>query len=172
MALATSAAPTYLPIHNVNKTNYIDGGVCANNPILVGLTEYLFKWANKGMFDGVDILSISSCDKNYGWSPRKKRLSFFKWRETLFDCYSHGQEKNEMVFLEKLSKSGALNFDLNIVRIENEKLSGNQEQIISMDNASSRALDILMSKGKSTGACNKDRDEVKAFFKTKKIINL
>lgn len=72
-----------------------------------------------------------------------------------------------MVFLEKLSKSGALNFDLNIVRIENEKLSGNQEQIISMDNASSRALDILMSKGKSTGACNKDRDEVKAFFETK-----
>lgn len=172
VALATSAAPTYLPIHNVNKTNYIDGGVYANNPILVGLTEYLFKWTNKGMFDGVDILSISSCDKNYGWSPRKKRLSFFKWRETLFDCYSHGQEKNEMVFLEKLSKSGALNFDLNIVRIENEKLSGNQEQIISMDNASSRALDILMSKGKSTGACNKDRDEVKAFFKTKKIINL
>lgn len=45
-----------------------------------------------------------------------------------------------MMFLEKLKESGALNFDLNIVRIENEKLSGNQEQIISMDNASMMRL--------------------------------
>lgn len=170
VALATSAAPTYLPIHTINRTNYVDGGVYANNPILVGLTEYLFKWADKGMFDGVDILSISSCEKNYGWSPKKKRLSFFKWRETLFDCYSHGQEKIEMMFLEKLKESGALNFDLNIVRIENEKLSGNQEQIISMDNASNDAFDILIPKGRSTGACCKDREEIKAFFQTKKTI--
>lgn len=171
VALATSAAPTYLPIHNINGTCYVDGGVYANNPILVGLTEYLFKWASTGMFDGVDILSISSCEKSLGWSPKRKRLSFFKWRETLFDCYSNGQEATETFFLEQLMKSGALNFDLNIVRIANEKISGNQEQFVSMDNASKHSLEILFAKGQSTGACYKDKDEVKSFFNTTKTIN-
>lgn len=72
VALATSAAPTYLPIHTINRTNYVDGGVYANNPILVGLTEYLFKWADKGMFDGVDILSISSCERTMVGVQRKE----------------------------------------------------------------------------------------------------
>lgn len=101
--MATSAAPTYLPIHNVNKTNYIDGGVYANNPILVGLTEYLFKWANKGMFDGVDILSISSCDKTMV-GVQEKAAVILQVARNSFDCYSHGQEKNEMVFLENLAR--------------------------------------------------------------------
>lgn len=171
VALATAAAPTYLPIQNINGTYYIDGGVYANNPILVGLTEYLFKWAKTGMFDGVDILSISSCEKSLGWSPKKRRLSFLKWSDMLFDYYSHGQEANEMFFIEQLKNSDALNFDLNIVRIANEKISGHQEQFISMDNASEHSLQILYSKGQSTGVLYKDKDEVKAFFKTNKTIN-
>mgnify|MGYP003463408167 FL=1 len=62
-----------------------------------------------------------------------------------------------------------LKFDLNIVRILNERISGNQEQIISMDNASNDAFDLLISKGQSTGACSKDN--VRAFFQNKKTIN-
>lgn len=171
VALATSAAPTYLPVQTINDTCYVDGGVYANSPILVGLTEYLFKWAKTGLFDGVDILSISSCEKSLGWSPKKKRLSFYKWRETLFDCYSHGQEATERFFLDQLNASGALNFDLNIVRISNEKISGNQEQYVTMDNASEHSLGILYAKGQATGANYKDKEEVKAFFETKKTIN-
>ena len=37
VALATSAAPTYLPIHNLESSQYVDGGVWANNPSLFGL---------------------------------------------------------------------------------------------------------------------------------------
>ncbi len=62
-----------------------------------------------------------------------------------------------------------LKFDLNIVRILNERISGNQEQLISMDNASNDAFDLLISKGQSTGACCKDN--VRAFFQNKKTIN-
>jgi patatin-like phospholipase/acyl hydrolase len=43
VALATSAAPTYFPIYEIEALNkqYIDGGVWANNPALVGVIEAL-----------------------------------------------------------------------------------------------------------------------------------
>jgi len=38
-ALSTSAAPIYLPINVVNNVGYVDGGIFANNPALVGLSR-------------------------------------------------------------------------------------------------------------------------------------
>ena len=43
IALATSAAPTYLPVMEIEGDQFVDGGLWANNPILVALTEYLYK---------------------------------------------------------------------------------------------------------------------------------
>lgn len=44
IALATSAAPTYFPRHIIGQHDYIDGGLFANSPSLIGLheAEYLF----------------------------------------------------------------------------------------------------------------------------------
>lgn len=40
VALATSAAPTYLPVSkHVGSARHIDGGIWANNPIMVGIIE-------------------------------------------------------------------------------------------------------------------------------------
>jgi predicted acylesterase/phospholipase RssA len=39
VALATSAAPTYLPVAKVGPHRLIDGGVWANNPSVVGIAE-------------------------------------------------------------------------------------------------------------------------------------
>lgn len=42
VAMATSAAPTFLPSFNgIDNMRLIDGGVWANNPIMVGITEAL-----------------------------------------------------------------------------------------------------------------------------------
>lgn len=171
VALATSAAPTYFPIKEINKFDYVDGGLFANNPVLVGLTEYLFKWAKTGEFDGVDILSISSCEKSQGWSPTKRKLSFYKWKDNIFDCYSNGQSLTETFFLRQLINSGTLNFDLNIVRVANKPLSTQQEKYVNMDDASRQSMNILSSIGAKTGVDFKEKKEVKAFFKTGKTIN-
>lgn len=169
VGLATSAAPTYFPIKEIDNNDYVDGGVFANNPVLVGLTEYMYMWSNKNMFDGVDILSVSSCENSLAWSPKHLRRSFFKWRDNLFDCYSHGQIMTEDFFLKQLKDS--LNFDLNIVRVKNAPISSQQEEFIGMDNASKYALKTLEGIGEQTGNIFKEKQEVMNFFTTLKTIN-
>ena len=39
VALATSAAPTYLPAHRLRGMRLVDGGVWANNPAIVAISE-------------------------------------------------------------------------------------------------------------------------------------
>lgn len=43
VALATSAAPTYLPSYQINDKNFIDGGIYANSPINIAWVEALKK---------------------------------------------------------------------------------------------------------------------------------
>ena len=39
VALATSAAPTYFPVHQIESERFVDGGLAANSPVLMALME-------------------------------------------------------------------------------------------------------------------------------------
>lgn len=170
VALATSAAPTYFPIKEINDTFYVDGGVFANNPILLGITEYLYKWSQKG-YSGVDILSVSSCQKVMGESPSKLNRSFRGWKESLFDCFSNGQLMITDTFLQKLIDSEMLSFDLNIVRVSNDPIAGSQEKLVSIDNASIDSLRLYNSKAKSIANVYTQKPEIRKFFQEMKSID-
>ena len=62
VALATSAAPTYFPIHQIanhDNKQFVDGGVWANNPTLVGLIEALKYFVGEDReYDSIQILSV------------------------------------------------------------------------------------------------------------------
>lgn len=61
VAMATSAAPTYFPGFNqIDHQNLIDGGVWANNPVMVGLTEAL--GVIKIPTEQISILSIGTME--------------------------------------------------------------------------------------------------------------
>lgn len=56
VALATSAAPTYLP----SWRGYVDGGVCANDPSMCALAQVLDRKRVSGESEGVDDVRLAS----------------------------------------------------------------------------------------------------------------
>ena len=96
VALTTSAAPTYLPLAEIDLYDYkqfIDGGVWANNPSLLGLVEALTYFVGEGKpYDSIQILSVSSLNNTAGKPTGLKRnRSFIQWRNDLFETSLIGQ---------------------------------------------------------------------------------
>lgn len=72
IALSTSAAPTYLPVYRgLDGNRLVDGGVWANNPVMVAITEAVgfLKSDLKDIF----VFSLGTT------APIKKRRSFLNW---------------------------------------------------------------------------------------------
>ena len=174
MALATSAAPTYFPVQEIDSVQYVDGGLYANNPVLVGITEAVFNgyWIKPKEergdedFDGVQILSISSCVVPKGDYAKRKRRSFMRWISTLFDDYGEGQSKSNDFFIKQILPH--LDFEIEIKRIENNPISCIQAKKVTMDNASKASLSILKGIGSVVGNIAKNDSVVKKLYTEKK----
>ncbi len=178
VALATSAAPTFFPIQEIDHVQYVDGGLYANNPVLVALTEAVFKgyWikpkAERGDddYDGVQILSISSCVLPSGDFARCRRRSFVKWIKTLFDDYSNGQSKSDQFFIEQIKRH--LDFEVEIERVENAPLSCIQAKKVSLDKVSKSSMSILQGLGSIVGNNAKNKDLIIQLYKDRKTVDV
>ena len=178
VALATSAAPTYFPIQEIDNVQYIDGGVYANNPVMVGLIEAVYNgyWIKpedkrgKDDYDGVQILSISSCILPSGDYAKRRRRSFLNWVPKLFDTYVDGQSKSYDYFIKQIKPH--LDFEINITRVENQPLSSEQGKNISLDKAGKHSLKLLQGVGAITGNNAKTDPHVQYFFKEKKTVDI
>lgn len=146
IALATSAAPTYFPIAEItalNNRQFVDGGVWANNPSLVGFTEAVKYFVGNGKaYDNLQILSIASLNMNNGRAPiKRKRKSFIGYKEDLFDFCLTGQGEFTDIFLE--SMQGSLNFPIEYMRIPSHPISTDQEQFIGLDIAEEQSFTLM-----------------------------
>lgn len=166
IALATSAAPSYFPIHEHNNFLYTDGGVWANNPTLCGLLEAIDYYVGEGKeFDDFSILSISSITTPNGWvSTSNKSKSIVGWNKKIFQTAMDGQSYFTDYFLRKIVSK--INPKGNYFRIKSPDLSSAQMKIITMDRADKITLLTIQALGNQVGNTFATKPEILEFFKT------
>jgi len=175
VALATSAAPTYFPMAEIpfyNNKQFIDGGVWANNPTLVGLLEALTYFVGKEKeYDKLKILSISSLSITGGQPTGLKReRSFLNWGNDLFETSFTGQSLFSDFFMSKIKTISDI--DIDYERIPSVTVARDQESLIQLDVATRKALDLIMGKGKDQADIYKKLPEIIAFFKEEKTYKI
>ncbi|PEQ31354.1 hypothetical protein CN423_30940 [Bacillus cereus] len=92
IALATSAAPTYLPAAVIDDNECkIDGGLWANNPVLVAIAEAVKLGYS---LEQIKVLSIGTGTSLYEVDNKKAiRGGFLSWRTNLVDFTMQAQSK-------------------------------------------------------------------------------
>tara|TARA_R110002050_G_scaffold20348_1_gene57656 strand:- start:45735 stop:46727 length:993 start_codon:yes stop_codon:yes gene_type:complete len=175
VALATSAAPTYFPMAEIDyydNKQFIDGGVWANDPTLVGLIEALTYYVGDGkQFKKLKILSISSLNKTGGKRTGLKReRGFIDWSNDLFETSLNGQSIFTNYFMEKIKSISDVSIEY--VRIPTAEIFSDQEGLIQLDVATRDALDLIRGKGNDMAQLFKKKIEVNDFFKTRKLHNI
>ncbi|MFI4917012.1 MAG: CBASS cGAMP-activated phospholipase [Phycisphaerales bacterium JB060] len=90
IAMATSAAPTYFPaFREIDDQRLIDGGVWANNPTMVGITEACALL--NASLDQVRVLSLGTCDDVVRRPDRLNAGGLISWRQDGVKVVMRGQ---------------------------------------------------------------------------------
>jgi patatin-like phospholipase/acyl hydrolase len=91
VALATSAAPTYLPAHDIGDGRiYLDGGVWANNPTMVGVVEAMVNIGQRP--EQIDVLNIGTTDEPFHVPDKlRSRGGAWGWRKKLAPLFMQAQ---------------------------------------------------------------------------------
>lgn len=168
VAVATAAAPMFFPIATCQEDQgpayYIDGGIWANNPSLVGLIDACRFFVGDGKpYQRVQILSIANV------SPACGRLASAKYPSSplafagqLLEAAGEGQQVFVNHAIDFLAP--AMKFGVEYVRIEAPDLSAQQSHGVKLDIANRRAIETLSHYGATAGHEYKGREEVKQFF--------
>jgi uncharacterized protein len=175
VALATSAAPTYFPLCEIaryDQKQFIDGGVWANNPTLVGVIEALTYFVGNGRdFQSIDVLSISSLNNTAGKPVGLKRFRpFVKWRNDLFETSLIGQSAFTDYTMQKLSELSHIK--TKYVRIPSEQISAEQQHLVQLDCAVPKAISFIRGKGNDRGYLVGKDSQIADFFQTHKQIKI
>lgn len=89
VALATAAAPTFLPTHRVEAHRLIDGGVWANNPTLVGVAECFDRLG--GERGRIRVLNVGTTNEVRERRTTLDNGGLFAWRSDSLDMILRGQ---------------------------------------------------------------------------------
>jgi len=147
IALATTAAPAYLPIVTIDaydQKQFIDGGIYANNPTLIGVIEALrYFVGHQKRFQRLMVMSIGSLEPNPGRRfLRKHHRSVIDWNKDLVSTFFEGQAHLTSYFVDTLANYCDLPA-IDYIRIPGAPLSPQQAKIINLDSTSREALNLM-----------------------------
>jgi hypothetical protein len=151
VALATSAAPTYFPAHPIpGRGTFIDGGLWANCPAMVGLVEAV------GFLDQrpeqVRMLSISTTSYPFRLDRPEKLRGLVGWAPKIIDTFMFGQAQAAVNMAASLLRRGVFH------RIDYQV----PPRAFEMDNAAYAGQLIAM--GRQIAELNENMDAVKKSF--------
>ena len=89
VAMATSAAPTYLPAHSLSGTRLVDGGLWANNPSMVALVEAV--GTCDVSLENLRVFSLGTTVEVKHRSPRLDRGGLLAWAGAAVDVILRAQ---------------------------------------------------------------------------------
>lgn len=150
ICLATSAAPSFFPIHEIKdkRTKYIDGGLWANNPSMVGYIEAKTNFfLNEAYdFDSIEILSLGNVKEKAAiklkWYNKINQNSILGFNKQLVSIPMNSQSQHIDFYFKQLSKVDD-SFSYN--RIELEGTTIEHCNLFSFDNYDKELLNILCS---------------------------
>ncbi|MCD4664443.1 MAG: patatin-like phospholipase family protein [Bacteroidales bacterium] len=159
-AVATSAAPTYYNPYTLDyidrtgeriiKKNKVDGGICANNPVLVGFLEAVHTLNKKP--SNLKVLSLGTGTKQLRIKNENEGWGFIKWLKghKLIDLSMQSQSdmiQNQIKFINQgIGVGGKSAFHLNRIQYD-FSLNANA---IKLDESRSDILDEFIVEAKET----------------------
>ena len=153
VALATSAAPTYFaaaPFPRHANASYVDGGIWANNPIMVGVTEAVaFLGAS---VNDIDMLSIGTTTTPFNIAQHAKS-GIAQWNAGLVELMFEGQMEAALTQAELLL--GGRLHRINVIAKEGE---------FSLDDARPEKIQQLINLGRSEAVKRENLEVVRARF--------
>lgn len=157
VALATSAAPTYFPIHAINGERYVDGGLTANNPIQLGIIE-AFR-AFQIPLDSISGLCIGNMGQGLSVNHENALdLGYLGW--------GFGQDIIDL----SMSVNEQLSFDMarmllngRLYQIDSDATE-QQAQLLKLDNGSDAAAEILRAHARNKAGEQVNTPEIIEFF--------
>jgi len=156
VALATSAAPTYLPAVAIEGDQYIDGGIFNNNPSMIAYTEAMDhfigqnrEFAPEGIeYSKISLLSIGLPSQPIGEKPSiSTTRSFLRWKQKLVGTAMIGADYITGYQVKKLVELGGGSY----YRLDPQPLSIDQLKHINMDNTSADSIRTLITYGQDQG---------------------
>lgn len=134
VALATSAAPTFLPAHNLRGLRLVDGGLWANNPAVVAIAEAVSEF--KIDLSDIRVLSLGTTRDLGVRSTRLDRGGFAMWAPCATAVILRGQSLAAAnAALHLIPKGQSLRIDpdvpdklLRLDGVSPEELMGRAEQ--------------------------------------------
>lgn len=160
VCLSTSAAPIYLPLAAIQNPEdrahdfvLADGGLWANNPVLVGLIEALSVSAKQ---QPIQILSISTCPLAQGAvvSKRTRNWGLLKWKagtgalNLALEAQAWGHHYMAFQLAGVLRDLGR---DCHVVRLPHTAPALEQARLIGLDRASQKSLNVLAELARQDG---------------------
>ena len=151
VALATSAAPTYFPAHTIpGRGTFIDGGLWANCPAMVGVVEAMDFLGQAP--EHVQMLSLSTTSYPFRLDDPAQLRGLAGWAPKILDTFMSGQAQAAVSMASCLLRRGLFH------RIDYQV----PPTTFKMDNAA--CVGQLTPMGRQVAELNENMSVVKAYF--------